>query len=251
MPGSAIVEALEIHGNSCRTMEVHVCEDLPIHVYLNGVLAGSFEACPVDLRDLVCGFFIGEGLIATAGDLESINVRGSVVTATSRIEGGCARQPALSDRFRVDARVLFERYCAMDDYSPLRMQTWGNHSAAIFTAAGGLVAFAEDAQRQGCICKAIGKAAYAGYNPGECFLMSTGRASPWIIRAVRNAGMPLIVCFGVPSAKAVESARDSGITLVTMDGLARVIIFARAERITGLPDEMPWRLSEMGMVNYR
>jgi FdhD protein len=248
MPGDKTFDLVEINGDSYQKIEVPVCEDRPVRVYLNGVLAGSFETCPSDLRDLACGFFIAEGLVDGAGDLASVEIRNMDIFVTART--GKTRPPAVNDAFELDAKVLIERYYYMDDCSPLRMRTWGNHSAAIYTASGGLVAFAEDAQRQGCICKAIGKAASAGYEPGSCFLMATGRASPWVVHAVRQAGMPLVASFGVPSAKAVEAARIGGITLVTIDGLARAIIFAGTGHITGLPDEMPWHPSETGAINY-
>ncbi|HEY3274710.1 MAG TPA: formate dehydrogenase accessory sulfurtransferase FdhD [Methanocella sp.] len=249
MPGDTLFDTIEINGDSCQKMGVPVCEDRPVRVYLNGALAGSFETCPSDLRDLACGFFIAEGLVAGTGDLASVDVRGMDVFVTAGT--GVARPPAQNEGFELDAKVLIERYYFMDDCSPLRMRTWGNHSAAIFTTAGGLVAFAEDAQRQGCICKAIGKAASAGYKPGGCFLMATGRTSPWVVAAVRRAGMPLVASFGVPSAKAVESARSSGITLVTIDGLARAIIYSGAERISGLPEASSVYESVAGAVNYR
>jgi formate dehydrogenase assembly factor FdhD len=249
MPGDRTFETLEIDGNHCRKLAVHVCEDRPVRVYLNGALAGTFETCPSDLRDLASGFCIAEGHIAAAGDLASVDVRGMDVFVTART--GSNPPPAINDLFEVDAKVLLERYYFMDDCSPLRMRTWGNHSAAIFTAGGGLVAFAEDAQRQGCVCKAIGKAARAGYEPGSCFLMATGRVSQWEVHAVRRAGMPLLASFGVPSAKAVEAARGNGLALVTIDGLARAIVYSGAARIGGLPGEASGPENMADVMNYR
>jgi formate dehydrogenase assembly factor FdhD len=249
MPGNALFSTIEINGDSCHKMEVPVCEDRPVNVYLNGALAGSFETCPSGLRDLACGFFITEGLVTGIGDLASVEVRGMDVFVTAR--AGVTRPPDVNDGFKLDVKVLVERYYFMDDCSPLRMRTWGNHSAAIFTAGAGLVAFAEDAQRQGCICKAIGKAASTGYEPGSCFLMATGRVSPWVIHAVRRAGIPLVASFGVPSAKAVEAARTGGITLVTIDGLARAIIYSGAGRISGLPGEISGHETMAAAMNYR
>lgn len=234
MPGDKTFDILEINGAICRAAVVHVCEDRPVSVYLNGTLAGSFEACPGDLESLARGFLICEGLIAGGEDIESLVVRGDDLLVKAQI---ChPRSNFFSGTFSVDARVLLERYHSMDTYSPLRRSTGGNHSAAIFTAAGGAVAFAEDAQRQGCIYKAIGKAVLAGYDPDRCFLMSTGRVSPWMVHAVCRAGIPLLASFGVPSAKAVEAACGNGLVLVTIAGLARAVIFSGAGRITGLPE---------------
>lgn len=234
MPGDKSYDIVEIDDDHYRTANVRVCEDRPVRVYLNGMLAGSFETCPGDLESLASGFLICEGLIVNGTDIESLVVRGDDLLVTAKI--GRPRSVFFSGTFTVDVRVLLERYHSMDTYSPLRHRTGGNHSAAVFTATGGAISFAEDAQRQGCIYKAIGKAVLAGYDPGDCFLISTGRVSPWMVHAVCQAGIPLLASFGVPSAKAVEAACSSGLVLVTIAGLARAAIFSGAGRITGLPD---------------
>lgn len=249
MPGDKTFDILEIDNDHYRPATVHVCEDRPVRVYLNGTLAGSFETCPGDLESLARGFLICEGLIAGGADIESLAVRGDDLLVKAQI---CPpRSNFFCGTFSVDARVLLERYHSMDTYSPMRRSTGGNHSAAIFTAAGGAVAFAEDAQRQGCIYKAIGKAVLARYDPDDCFLISTGRVSPWMVHAVCRAGIPLLASFGVPSAKAVEAACCSGLVLVTIAGLARAVIFSGAGRITGLPEMSTGYGPAEGIIDYR
>jgi FdhD protein len=249
MPGDETFDIVQIDGVTCRMTQVHVCEDSPVRVYMNGTLAGSFEACPGDLESLARGFLICEGLVADGTDVESVTISGADLLV--KAQAGRPRDVFFNQTFTVDTRVLLERYCSMDAYSPLRRLTGGNHSAAIFTASGGAVAFAEDAQRQGCLYKVVGKAAVAGYDPADCFLMSTGRVSPWLVHAVRRTGMPLIASFGVPSAKAVEAARDDGLTLVTIAGLARAIIYTGAGRLGGLPGETSGHETVADGVNYR
>jgi FdhD protein len=249
MPGDAIFDVFEINGSLCRAAQAHVCEDRPVRVYLNDTLAGSFEACPGDLESLARGYLLCEGLVATGGDIESVRARGDDLLVRAQV--GSPRSDFFNENFMLDARVLLERYCSMETYSPMRHLTGGNHCAAIFTASGGLIAFAEDAQRLGCLYKVVGKAASTGYDLGECFVISTGRVSPWSVRAVRQAGMPLLASFGVPSARAVQEARRSGITLVTVTRLAQVIIYSHIERVTGLPGEASGYLLEYGIVNYR
>jgi FdhD protein len=232
MPGNRTYEIVEINGDHYQTKTVYVCEDRLARVYLNGTLAGSFEACPGDLESLARGFLICEGLITDGADIVSLVVRGDDLFVKAQI--GRPHSDFFSGTFTVDVRVLLERYHSMDTYSPLRRRTGGNHSATVFTAAGGAVAFAEDAQRQSCIYKEIGKAVLAGYDPDNCFLISTGRVSPWMVHAVCRAGIPMLASFGVPSAKAVEAACGSGLVLVTIAGLARAVIFSGPGRIRGI-----------------
>jgi FdhD protein len=249
MPGDKTFDVIEIDGDQCQTVQGHICEDRPVRVFLNGKPAGSFETCPGDLESLARGFLICEGLVADGSDIESVKVRGADLLVQARAGG--PRSIFSNWTFTVDVRVLLERYCSMDVYSPLRRSTGGNHSAAIFTAAGGAVAFAEDAQRQGCLYKVVGKADSTGYDPAACFLMSTGRVSPWMVHAVRLAGMPLMASFGGPSAKAVEAARGNGLTLVTIVGLARAIIYSGPGRISGLPGETSGHENVADAVYYR
>ena len=249
MPGDVNCEAVEINGRLGRARVARVCEDIPARVCLNGTLAGSFEACQAELDDLACGFLLCEGLIGAASDIESISVRDGDVFVKAK--AGDVRKAVPGKAFEVNALVLLERYCAMDAYSPMRLRTGGNHSAAIFTSAGGVLAYAEDAQRQGALCKAVGKAASLGYDLGDCYLMATGRVTPWSVNAVCRAGMPLLASFGVPTAKAVEAARRSDLTLVTIAGLSSVVIFSGAGRIVGLPGEDVGLDGLPGLASYR
>jgi formate dehydrogenase assembly factor FdhD len=63
--------------------------------------------------------------------------------------------------------------------------------------------------------------------------------------------MSLIASFGVPSAKAVEAARGTGMTLVTIAGPDRAIIYSGAERIGGLPGETYGHKTLADAVIYR
>lgn len=235
MAGDVSYDAVEIYGDSCRPVHVCICEERSVSVYLNGMLAGSFDVGPGALDAFACGYLLCEGMIEKAQDIKSIDVRhdGVWVEAPAvRI----ASRPFYGD-FQVESRVLLERYYSLSQYSPLGRRTGGTHCAALFTTGGGVLDFAEDPQGRGCVYKVIGKAVLAGYDLGGCFLLFSGRALAWVVDATCRAGLPLVACSGMPSASAVSKARSNGIALAAIAGLSRMIIYSCHDRITGVPED--------------
>lgn len=234
MPDEVICEAIEVNGDTCRQANVHLCEDRPVSIYLNGTLTGAFDTCPRDLEALAYGYLLCEGLIVSASDIKSSIVKSDSIAVEA---GHVARQPPVQAHLPgVDARLVFERYVSLDRYSPLGRSTGATHCAVLFTAYGGAVSSAEDLHGFGSVCKAIGKAVLNGYDPGCCFLLFTGRATPWTVRAAANAGLPMVVCCGPPASGAIAEAQKSGVGLVYISRPGWMAIYHGDHLLTGLPE---------------
>lgn len=234
MPDEVICEAIEVCGDTCRPAKVHLCEDHPVSIYLNGTLAGAFDTFPRDLEALSYGYLLCEGLIASASDVKSSIIKSNRIAVEA---GPVARQPPSHAHLPgVDVRLVFERYMSLDQYSPLGRSTGATHCAVLFTAYGGAVSSAEDLHGFGAVSKAIGKAMLSGYDPGHCFLLFTGRATPWTIRAAANAGLPLVICCGSPASGAVAEAQKSGIGLVHIPRPGWMAVYHGEHMLAGLPE---------------
>ncbi|MSR34860.1 MAG: formate dehydrogenase accessory sulfurtransferase FdhD [Phycisphaerales bacterium] len=124
--------------------------------------------------------------------------------------------------FRIEPNLI----CALQDTVRARQsvfdQTGGLHAAALFNAAGELLAVREDVGRHNAVDKLLGAQFLAGRAPlSNQLLFLSGRASFELVQKALVAGVPMIVAVGAPSSLAVELAKRFNISLVG---------FARGER---------------------
>jgi FdhD protein len=111
--------------------------------------------------------------------------------------------------------------------------TGGLHAAALFTAAGELLALREDIGRHNAVDKVIGWAFLAGRLPlsGHVLLVS-GRGGFEIVQKSIAAGIPLLASVSAPSSLAVQLARELGLTLAGFLRGRRFVIYSGEERIS-------------------
>ncbi|MFN7915619.1 MAG: formate dehydrogenase accessory sulfurtransferase FdhD [Vicinamibacterales bacterium] len=97
---------------------------------------------------------------------------------------------------------------------PLFEQTGGTHAAAVFDAAGAVVAAAEDVGRHNAVDKVTGTLLLREMLPGAALLLCvSGRTAFEIVQKAWCAGIPVVVSVSAPTSLAVRLAEDAGITL--------------------------------------
>ncbi|MEJ0015783.1 MAG: formate dehydrogenase accessory sulfurtransferase FdhD [Acetobacteraceae bacterium] len=237
-------------------------EETPIALSYNRSTYAVMLATPADLEDFAIGFSLTEGIVASAADIEELDVVAvdagvelrmwlaaehvDVVTRRQRRLAGpsgcglCGLE-SLADAVRPPPRIastaVFDpdaiqaAMAAMPAAQALNRQTRAVHAAAFWHPGRGLVALREDVGRHNALDKLTGALARMGAAPGEGLLLLSSRISVELVQKAAMLGAPVVVAVSAPTALAVRMADAAGITLV---GIARADgfeVFTHPERI--------------------
>lgn len=245
---------LRIRGPHVATRPDTVASEEPLEIRLDGTPLAVTMRTPGDDFDLVHGFLVTEGVIASADDVLSLRYCDSVDDAgrntynvvdvdlapgveapdtaldrnfyTTSSCGVCGKASidAIRTKTRFDVpgdetRLTLETLLALPDRLRAEQEvfdrTGGLHAAGLFTAEGELVALREDVGRHNAVDKVVGDAVRAGRLPlAGHVLMVSGRSSFELTQKAAMAGIPVLAAVSAPSSLAVELADSTGITLV-------------------------------------
>jgi len=219
---------------------------------------------PGDDKSLAAGFLFTEGMILSAGDVQSVRIEGRNAV-TVNLNRGVRLDASLLDRHsfissscgacgkRTIAAIRVARRHKIQRGRPAlrssvvhglpdtlrRAQaefslTGGIHASALFDSKGTLLALREDVGRHNALDKLIGAELLAGSIPlGDRILLVSGRVSFELVQKAAIAGIPVIAAVGAPSSLAVELAAECGITLLGFVRDNRFNIYNDCERIMG------------------
>jgi len=239
-----------------------VCEERPVSLEYNGIAHAVMMATPQALEDFAVGFSLSEGIVAAAAEILEVEVgaqsRGLVVAVrlTARraavlkerrrtLAGrtGCGlcgveslahfdrAQASTSARQRFDAARLSAAMVQMARAQPLRELTGATHAAAWLAADGTLAALREDVGRHNALDKTIGALARAGVDAAGGALLVTSRASYEMVQKAAAAGAGLLAAVSAPTALAIRTAQELGLTLVGFARDGRHVVYAHAWRL--------------------
>jgi FdhD protein len=235
-----------IRDGAREHVDDEVAIEEPLEIRVDGEALAVTMRTPGEDEELAAGFLAGEGLIASADEIESVGPTADFAANTIdvRTRAGLRRDPAQERRFyltsscgvcgkgalefvRIEAPSPSPQQPrvapALVTAAPVRARqqqtaferTGGLHATALFEAASGdLASVREDVGRHNAMDKAIGSQLLAGRFPlpGVVACLS-GRASFELVQKAALAGLAGIVAVGAPSSLAVELARERGMLL--------------------------------------
>ena len=239
-------------------------EETAIAIVHDASTTAVMMATPFDLEDFAVGFSLSEGAIETPEDIREIEVMAQelgvevrlwltpergvrLASRRRRIAGptGCGlcgidslaeavRSPRAvgGTSFRVAPTCLLEAMESLSSAQPLGRETRAMHAAGFWTEADGLVAVREDVGRHNALDKLIGALARAGASHAEDgIVLLTSRVSVEMVQKAAVLGAPVLCAVSAPTALAIRTAEEAGITLVAVARQDGFEVFTRPERI--------------------
>jgi FdhD protein len=270
MTGSTFTRHREIAWRDGRTKSASrlVAEESAIALTYNGSTYAVMMGTPADLEDFGVGFSLTEAIIDRVSEIRSIELisnelgmevrmwldgdRATTLTARRRaISGpvGCglcgieSLEQARRTPSRVEGRgTAFhaqDLLNAMQALSPLQMlnqHTRSVHAAALWRPRTGIALVREDVGRHNALDKLAGAIVRDGKSACDGAVLLTSRVSVEMVQKAAMIGAPVVVAVSAPTALAIQTAHEAGITLLAVardDGYG---VFTHPRRVL-LPDE--------------
>lgn len=240
-----------------------VPEEVPIAFTYRGSTHAVMMATPADLEDFAVGFSLTEGIISDPDEIELVEIvaeekgidlqirladaPGEALTTRRRhmagpVGCGLCGIESIEQAVRVTPSVRASTLTLTEDevvdavrllngQQPLHMQTHAVHGAAFFVTGTGLVAVREDVGRHNALDKLTGAAARAGYRGSAGAVVVTSRVSVEMVQKTAVVGSPFIIAISAPTALAIRTAEEAGMTLIALVRGDEFEIFTGAERV--------------------
>jgi len=248
-------------GRSEATTD-EVAEERPIAIKYLGVPHVVMLATPADLEDLAVGFTLSEALALRREEIRAVEVRGagdaleveiaisaerfaSLLNRHRNLTGrtGCGmcgaetladairEPPALGGALRISARELHGALGAFGERQVYNARTGSIHAAAWVVPGEGVRLVREDVGRHNALDKLIGALVRGGQDLARGYVIVTSRASYEIVQKAATVGIAAIAAVSAPTAFAIRSAQQFGVTLIGFARPERHVVYAHAERL--------------------
>lgn len=244
-----------------------IAEETPIALTYDGSTHAVMMATPANLEEFALGFSLCEGIISEAGDIQSLDIvnqptgvelrmwlsrdRGQTLSRRRRHLAGptgcglCGLEsldqvarvlPSLPcDVLRFDAAGVAEAMGGLRARQPLHHETGAVHAAALWVPGQPGLMVREDVGRHNALDKLVGAALLAGVDTQAAAVLLTSRVSVELVQKTARLGARLLVAVSAPTALAIQTAEDAGITLVAVARDDGFQVFTHAHRIATAP----------------
>jgi FdhD protein len=221
--------------------------ECPVSITYNGLAHAVMMATPSDIEDFLVGFSLTEEIVASAAEIESMDVRALELGLLGQVWIPADRQKTMMEHRRnlvgqtscgicglveleqavrrygpvaavpqVDTAAVFAAFDALPERQVLNRETGAAHAAAFADRQGRILAVREDVGRHTALDKLIGHLARDGIDPASGFVAMTSRISFELVQKCLSRGIPMLAGISVPTALAVDLASSHRLTLVAL-----------------------------------
>jgi FdhD protein len=120
----------------------------------------------------------------------------------------------------------------LDAAQPLHHQTRAVHGAGFYLPGQGLRLVREDVGRHNALDKLCGAVAAAKQQAGEGAIVVTSRLSVEMVQKAAILGSPMLIAISAPTALAIRTADEAGMTLIALVRGEDFEVFTHAHRIS-------------------
>jgi FdhD protein len=241
-----------------------VPEETPVALSYAGTTHAVMMASPADFEDFALGFSLTEGIISSPDEVEMITIEdhGPGVDiqirlrdmANTRFEArrrrlagpvGCGLcgiesieeamrsvEDVRKSDLTLSANDIVQSVKLLSRVQPLHAETGAVHAAGFYVPGKGIVAAREDVGRHNALDKLAGSLAKAGVPSASGAVVVTSRVSVEMVQKTAAIGSPFIIAVSAPTALAIRTAEEAGMTLVALVRGEDFDIFTRPERVS-------------------
>jgi FdhD protein len=238
-------------------------EETPVAFTYDRTTYAVMMASPVDLEDFAVGFSLTEKIIDLVSEISEIEVvdlgkgielriglataRGTELEARRRrfagpagcglcgiesLEAATAAPPRIHSDLRVDAAMVFKAVSALRDEQHLNAQTHAVHAAGFWSPEKqSFIAVREDVGRHNALDKLGGALARTSEDAKSGIVVMTSRVSVELVQKAARLGCPILVAVSAPTALAIRTAEEAGITIAAIARGDSFEVFTHPQRI--------------------
>ena len=239
-----------------------------LSISINETLFTITMQTPGNEKDLVRGLLYSEGIFRNLShdpdiEVRSKNLKGYVSSVNVRIPeemvlkdfsgsrnvmsasscGMCGKisldepgSTSVSNTELLEPSIVPRMFEIVNEKQKVFRKTGGTHAAGAFTIDGELLVVQEDIGRHNAVDKVIGFLIHHQLlDKAQCLTLS-GRVSYEIVSKARSANIPFLAAVSAPSSLAIDTAQESGITLMAFCRDNHFTVYSNPQKIVGDAD---------------
>jgi len=241
-----------------------VPEETPVAFSFAGTTHAVMMASPADFEDFALGFSLTEGIIESPDEIEAIEVEdhGAGVDVQIRLKDQAnqkfqARRRRLAgpvgcglcgiesieeamrsvdsvarDAITLSAADIVRSVKLLSKVQPMHAETGAVHAAGFYVPGKGIVQAREDVGRHNALDKLAGALSRKGIDGSGGAVVVTSRVSVEMVQKTAAIGASFIIAVSAPTALAIRTADEAGMTLVALVRGEDFDVFTHPERVT-------------------